>query len=763
MRKNRSVNLITLLFVAAAAMLISLAALLIVNLSGAMDTLMKRAETPHFLQMHSGPIDTARLERFAESSQEVAEYQILEFLNIDSSQISIDGSSLASSVQDNGFIVQSGLFDFLLDLDNRIIEVLPGEVYLPLCYMKDGQAEIGDTLTSHGIPFTVTGFLRDSQMNANLSSSKRLLISREDYARIREFGEVEYLIEFRLQDLSQISAFEAAYEARELESNGPTLTYPLFKMINALSDGLMIAVIILVSVLITAIAFMCIRFTLLAKIEEDYTEIGIMKAIGLQVSDIKRIYLLKYAVISAAGCMLGIVLSFLFRDALLTNIRLFMGESENSALAGLFGLAGVLLVFCIIMLYVNRLLRAFRDISAVEAIRFGVSRRSSCGHRRLRLSSSRILHTNVFLGVKDVLSRKSLYITMLMVLILASFIIIFPQNLYTTISLEDFVTYMGVGNYDLRFDIQQTDQIQKKAGSIAEALEADDRIEKYALFITRSYTNISEAGVRGHIKIELGDHDAFPIAYSKGRPARSPEEITLSEINADELEKEIGDTLTLITGDQRRTMNVVGIYSDITNGGKTAKAGFSDDSEDIMWSVICAELKEPSSLPSVKHEYAAAFGFAKVSGVQEFVDQTFGSTVNSIRQASYASIASALVISVLVTILFMKMLIAKDRYSIAVMKSFGFTSSDIAQQYISRSVFVLIISVILGTLLANTLGEVMAGRLIASFGASSFTFRIDPLRAYVLSPLAMTAAVFTSTLLSSSRAGDITIIDHIKE
>ena len=47
-----------MIFVAAAAMLVSLAAILMVILSGALDTLMTKAKSPHFMQMHSGEIDT---------------------------------------------------------------------------------------------------------------------------------------------------------------------------------------------------------------------------------------------------------------------------------------------------------------------------------------------------------------------------------------------------------------------------------------------------------------------------------------------------------------------------------------------------------------------------------------------------------------------------------------------------------------------------------------------------------------------------------
>ena len=92
-------------------------------------------------------------------------------------------------------------------------------------------------------------------------------------------------------------------------------------------------------------------------------------------------------------------------------------------------------------------------------------------------------------------------------------------------------------------------------------------------------------------------------------------------------------------------------------------------------------------------------------------------------------------ISVLITLMFIKMLVAKDRYSIAVMKALGFTNSDIKVQYASRSVFVLMVGIVLGTLLANTLGERLAGAVISSFGASAFHFVVNPLSAYLYSPL----------------------------
>ncbi|WP_053374393.1 ABC transporter permease [Paenibacillus sp. FJAT-27812] len=762
--KSKAITLTTMIFVAASAMLVSLAAILVVNLSGALDTLMTQAKTPHFMQMHSGEIDTARLSAFAEQNSSVDEFQVVEFLNIDGSEIILGDNSLANSVQDNGLSVQSEKFDYLLDLDGNVINVSNGEIYVPVSYMKDNTAKIGDKAVISGKEFTVEGFLRDSTMNSSLSASKRFLVSSNDYKEIKSLGNTEYLIEFRLKDMSALSAFETAYASAKLEMNGPTVTYALFRMMNAISDGMMIGVILLVSLLVVAIAFMCIRFTLLAKIEDDYREIGVMKAIGLRVSDIKKIYIAKYAAIAAAGSILGFALSFVFNGMLLKNIRLYMGESENSSFAYVLGIIGILLVFLAIMVYVNGVLKRFRKISAAEAIRFGKSQEQNTGANRFTLNGNKLFNTNVFLGIKDVLSRKRLYATMLAVLVISAFIMIVPLNLYNTISSKSFISYMGIGNYDLRIQLSgNIDNSSEKVAEVVETVKSDQAISKVAVLTTKTFKAKMEDGSEENIKIELGDHSIFPIEYSEGKAPAADDEIALSTIYANEMGKKVGDVNTLVIDGREKELTVSGIYSDITNGGKTAKAVFTDNSAGIMWSIISAELSDKAFIDAKYAEYADKFDFAKTSDIDEFVTQTLGSTISSVEMGSYAAVAVALSITALVTLLFMKMLVAKDRYSIAVMKAFGFTNSDIKAQYVSRTVFVLIAGIVLGTLLANTLGEKLAGLVISSFGASTFNFAVNPLSAYLFSPLMMICAVLIATKIGTSGAGLIKISENIKE
>ena len=760
---NKAVSFLTVLFITAAAMLLSLAGILVTNLFGSIDRLMADAKTPHFMQMHTGDVDFGELEAFAAGNSAVEDFQVLEFLNVGGEKIRLGENSLALSVQDNGFSVQSSRFDFLLDENNRPAQPKDGELWVPVCYNRDYTVQAGDKAVINGKTFVVTGFVRDSQMNSTLASSKRFVVSAGDYAQLKEVGSVEYLIEFRLKDLSDLSEFESAYSASQMPANGPTLSWPLFRMISAVSDGIMIAVILLVSVIVILIALLCIRFTLLAKIEDDYREIEVMKAVGIRVSDIQSIYLAVYAVLAAAGCIMGFLLSLALRGPLQESIRANLGESGNDGLSFLLGMAGTLLLFFFILFFIRRILKRFRRISPVQAIRQGSEQENVRGGKSLRLSKNRWLSANLFLAVKDIAARKRLYLTMLFVIILACFIMVVPQNLYHTISDSSFVTYLGVGRCDLRMDIQQTEELEEKAGSVGEYLKRDSAVETYAVFVTELFDQEQEDGTTEQIKVELGNHGAFPLQYVDGKLPSRDSDIALSVLYAEEMDKKVGDKMILLTDKGEKQLTVCGIYSDITNGGKTAKAAFQPGTREAAWSTVCVNLKQPGVLAEKTEEYSRKFPYAKVSGMEDYVTQTFGQTLRAVRTASVGAGFVAVVVTLLVILLFMKLLTAKDRYSIAVLKSVGFTGSDISRQYIWRSVLVVILGILLGSVLAGTLGERIAGAAISSLGAAAFQFTEDPLSSFVLSPAVLLFTALAATIAGTAKAGNLCISQSIKE
>ncbi len=763
-KKSKLISITITAFILLAAMLTSLAAILSVSLFTSIDSMMENAVTPHFLQMHSGEINRQQLLNFADKQGNVQDFQVSSFLNIEGAEIAIGESSLAGSIQDNGLSVQSERFDFLLGLDGNIIRPAQGEIYVPLYYMKNGQANIGDSVVIHGIGFKVAGFLRDSQMNASMISSKRFLVNESDFKKMKEFGKQEYLIEFRLTAPSAVSSFEEAYLAAGLPANGPpAITYSLFKMANAIDDGIMIAVLMLTSILVIIVGFLCIRFTLLAKVEDDYREIGVLKAIGLRTRSIKQLYLAKYGALAGTACIVGFVLSLFLKEPFLENIRLYMGESDSSGLGLVLGMLGALIIFFVVILYVNGVLRRFKKISAAQAIRFGAPQEKTKATRGFRLSANRIISPNIFLGIKDILSRKKLYVTMLMVLIISSFLMIVPQNIYNTISQRNFMAYMGIGECDMRVDIQQTDNIAGKTEELASSMSQDSEIKEYAVLKSYMFDMPMKDGTVGKLKVELGDHSVFPIKYSIGRAPQSKSEIAISKFVAEDLGISLNDKIVLIVDNQKKALTVCGVYSDITNGGKTAKAIFDISDGNILWSIIPVKLHSGVDVHGKVVEYKNRLSYAKVADIDEYIKQAFGGITDAVQKASYASIAAAVILTILVTLLFMKMLLTKDRYSIAVLKSLGFKTAEIRVQYLAKAFAVLIVGILIGTILANTLGEFVGAGLIASFGASTFRFVVNPIFAYLFSPVLMAMCVGFATWLSISGISLLKIPEYIKE
>ena len=211
-RKNRLFTAATVAFMTVSAMLFALTVLLSVSLLSSIQTLMEQAETPDFLQMHAGTVKEEEISAFAEAHPEVEDWQVMPFLNLENSKISLGEHSLADSTQDNGLSVQGQSFDYLVDLTNELPKVWPGEVFVPICYRAQYELAPGDVMQIGNRKFTIAGFIRDSQMNSMMASSKRFLVNEADYESMQKEGTEEYLIEFRLHEGTDTGVFENAYK-----------------------------------------------------------------------------------------------------------------------------------------------------------------------------------------------------------------------------------------------------------------------------------------------------------------------------------------------------------------------------------------------------------------------------------------------------------------------------------------------------------------------------------------------------------------------
>ena len=146
-----------------------------------------------------------------------------------------------------------------------------------------------------------------------------------------------------------------------------------------------------------------------------------MKAIGIRVSHIKRLYLMKYAFLTLTSGVIGFSLSLALKEPLMVNIRLSIGEYGNASIYNLFGIVGVFIVIIITLTYVSHILEQFRKMSATEAIRFGYPQTKGLATKAFQLSEKHYFSVNTIYAFNDVISRKKLYMTMFFVIVVSTF------------------------------------------------------------------------------------------------------------------------------------------------------------------------------------------------------------------------------------------------------------------------------------------------------------------------------------------------------
>lgn len=730
-KRKKIATLAIYLFIVMAVTLSAAAANNMVSLARSMAALKAQAQPADLVQMHTGALDQDAIDRFTAKHQDkIALQETMRMLAVDGSMVQLpDGSTMAGTVQDLLFVVQNTQFDFILDLRNNKLEVAQGSLAVPVYLMQEYGLRVGDALTirAGGVEqvFSISAYARDYQMNAPLTSSKRFVMHPDDFTRLAAVNgiQTEYLIEFKLRAGANTQALQTAYTDDGLPANGPMIPGSLFGLFNALSDAAVAAMLMLVSLLLMVIATLCIRLTFLAAMEEDLREIGVMKATGIPTSHIFKVYLTKYRTLAAGAGLVGYVLSFGMARLLGANMRLYLSQDAASGWLAVLSLTAPVLVYITLCWYTKRVLKRVGRISAVDALKAESITLGKPERNNLPLLDNRWLDTNTFMGVRDVVLRAKAYRLLFVIFVVFILIVMLPLHIHNTLLSPEMTSYMGIGRSDLRIDLRQTATIKEDALNLQAQLEKDAEVVRFAPYLTAAFQAQNPQGEWDYLNVEMGDYTLFPLKYLQGTAPHSPGQIALSHASAsgDVLGKQVGDTIILKTGDAQQTLTISGIYQDITDGGKTAKAHVSllRDDLPILWYVINIDLANDVSIQKKREAYQAAYPAAQVNDQAHFTGQTLGTLIGQMRSLVYFAAAMALSIASLITALFLRQLLSRDKARIAIMRSLGLTRKAVKWQYMAGVMLVLSTGILLGALVSEWLGGLLASLALSGMGAPS--------------------------------------------
>ncbi len=764
-KRNRVVTTALAVFLILSAILMAGGLRVAGTIVSSLNGLNRLAKPPEYIQMHMGRYDEEAYRNFVEKHDYIENSLIVKMLNIRNANIIYQGETQEKCLMDNGFVIQNEGFDFLLNMDNEIAVVQDGEIGVPVYYTEELGIRVGDVITLHegnySKEFTVSTIIRDSTMNSALSYSKRFLISQSDLEEISlHMGEREYIFEFLLEDGTSTAVLEKDYMDAGMPSNGVAVAARLLIMLNAFSYGLVAFIIIAISILLIIMAVLCLSYIIRATMAEENYTIGEMKAIGFPGKTIEKLYQIKYTILVLVAAVLGFLAAIPFGDYFSSSVIMYCGYGTSEWTKWVFPLVGVILLSLIVMFGCRKIIRRNLKSTVVELMR-GEEKIKKEGH--FLLPSAGLTHRNLTIAFGELKCKWKEYSVIFFVFVFSSFLILLPMNMKNTIENPSFITYMGIGECDIRIHIQYNENLTEQKEAAISCLENDSEIARYAIYKNGYVQSQNAEGEWKYIRVQDGDESVFPLEYLKGSVPDDSKEMALSYLNALELGKGVGDSLTVTYQGKKLLFTVCGIYQDITYGGNTSKAAIDFEEEDVEGYSIYLDVRDGVTIDEKADELRSILTNSKITPVSEFVSQTLSGIADNMSLVEGTAIVISSLLIILITVMFLQLMTAREHSAIAIKKSIGFSNKDIRIQFSIRILMIQFMAIVVGTILANFLGEAIFGLMLSSVGASKITMLVEPITAYLLCPAAQLLVVFITVIVGTKVVRNYHIRDQIME
>ena len=353
---------------------------------------------------------------------------------------------------------------------------------------------------------------------------------------------------------------------------------------------------------------------------------------------------------------------------------------------------------------------------------------------------------NWWLVLLDLRTQAASWVLIPVVFFLAAVQVTLPLNLLTTFESPQFITYLGAPEYDLRIDVKGENADAEREAMLA-AMSEDSRLRDGIV-----YANVIRQ-VQGPdgwetMRLEAGDYSGSTVEFLEGTGPRSGE-VALSVLNARKLGVRPGQTISMQADGQPETLTVSGVYQDATSGGYTAKLGGKVTSGAVSY-IFYADVGPGVDVDAVASDYAQRFPSSTVFPMARYASQTLSYVTGALRGAALVSCVMGIGVATLITVLFLRLRLTRDRRQHGVLSALGFSGRELAAQLLSKTLLCVVAGALAGVLFTVTAGERLAGAAIsaAGMGITQLAFVPSPL-VWVLCPLVLVACGGLVALLMS--------------
>jgi putative ABC transport system permease protein len=767
LKRKKAMNVILFIFLFVASMLIAGSVNMLYTTITALDTFKKESNVAdNILFTYANETWDKQIKDWANTSELVKDLQEETYVFFLTKNITIPESH--GELEYETTLVLGKLpkkNNLVFNQDNEFFTLQTGEVAIPISMKEQTKLRIGDKITidinGYKKDFTIKYYIKDAMLGSSLMSLKRVLISDGDYNEYRnqpgllymKFWSIMKESNFSYDDVEKDFGKTSIPTVSIINSNTVTFTYTM--------DTVITAIMLIVSIFLIFIAFLILRFTITFTIYEDFKEIGIMKAIGIRNLGIKKIYLVKYFCLAITGGFFGFLASIPFSKFLLLSISNHImikitGVNQILALLSVCFIVLITVVFCYFCT------RKINFLSVIDAIRQGKTGERFTSAGRIKLHKYTFLSTPLFMSLSDILNGFKRFVILIITFVLGTAIIIIPINAINTLSDSSVLKLFGFGQIDFVISNEEIFQnaLNNQRDEFFENISiVEDKINEVG-FKSTIYPEVqqmvtlygeNESDIKSAIGMKGYNFTTENYNYLSGTAPKLANEIALTEVLTNYFNVEVGDSIVCQVREKKDTFIVTGIFQAMMNMGSVVR--FSDDYD------LTIEGLNGFSLFGVFHDntidkdnainkLVKAYPEYEIVSGKEFAKDFLGSITEQFSTIKNMIIIIVLGINFLITTLLVRMLLTREISEVALLKSIGFRDSNIKRWQIIRITIILVISVILGTILANQAGSFLTSGIFKMMGATEISLIIKPLQVFILYPSLILMVTMMAVILS---------------
>ncbi len=761
LKRKKTMNIILLIFIILATMFVSSSVSNILNVTSSLDNYLDMAKAPDYLvatrnkDFETDPITILN------STKTIEDYSVEKILFLEPKNFIFENDDITALRGIN--IVQSDeelSLNYFLEDGSKLEKVEQGKIYLVEEKAKKMGLEKGDKITIEideiKKEFVFAGGIKDAVLGP--SGIQRYIISSKDYEKYMYNSKTDKTYGGNLIYIHTNNTQNTLSEIKLLTDNS---FYNIDRSIIKFSyifDMIVTGIILVVSFILIAIAFVVLRFTITFTLAEEFREIGVMKAIGISNLKIRGLYLVKYMALSIIGACIGLILSFPFAKMIMkvspTSIII---SNQNPIFINIF-CAGI--VVFIILMFCFGCTSKVKKIKPIDAIRNGQTGERFRKKSYMKLGKSRLPKAS-FLALNDIVSSPKRYIIITIIFFLCTSLLLVLSATVSTMKSGSLYSAFGIAHSDVVANDNITTEILMENGH-----------EKLEKFLNNLEEKLEKKGMPANCMKEMmftlpvsfdGNIAKLPIyqgtgttmdmyEYLEGTAPKNSNEIAITKISANKIKATIGDTITIKTIDGDKNYIITAYFQSMlergdgirlhTNerinciqsyGGIDTQIVFTDNPDKEEVEMRAKKIKE--NFPE----------FATVITSAEYISDMLSVTESLNAMKILITIITILLV-ILITVLMERSFIEKERGEIGLMKAIGIRDENIYLYHTLRFLFIGMFSVIIGEIFAIPLTHLCMDPIFKTMGLEiGVDYIINPTETYIIFP----AIVFITTIISA--------------